>query len=89
MNYSIVVTNDAIKVPGVEARDLNVEAREAEFEDATELDVRASKGATIVSYAEKEKGLPYVWGGGGCKGPSKGGFDCSGMKIRYSVGFEY
>ncbi|KAL9608087.1 MAG: hypothetical protein Q9167_007061 [Letrouitia subvulpina] len=35
-------------------------------------------GADIVSAALKEKGLPYVWGGGGCKGPSKGGFDCSG-----------
>jgi hypothetical protein len=67
----------------------DLEAREAELEDAPELEARASEGATIVSYAEKEKGLPYVWGGGGCKGPSKGGFDCSGKKIRHLVGFDY
>lgn len=36
-------------------------------------------GAAIVSAAVKEEGLPYVWGGGGCSGPSKGGFDCSGL----------
>ena len=35
-------------------------------------------GSGIVSAAVKEEGLPYVWGGGGCAGPSKGGFDCSG-----------
>jgi cell wall-associated NlpC family hydrolase len=45
--------------------------------EARELDKRSGSG--IVAAAEKEKGLPYVWGGGGCKGPSKGGFDCSGM----------
>ena len=35
-------------------------------------------GAGIVSAATKKEGLPYVWAGGGCDGPSKGGFDCSG-----------
>jgi len=41
-------------------------------------------GASIVDAAEKEKGLPYVWGGGGCKGPSSGGFDCSGL-TQYAI----
>ncbi len=35
-------------------------------------------GSAVVSAAVKEEGLPYVWGGGGCAGPSQGGFDCSG-----------
>jgi len=35
-------------------------------------------GSAVVSAAVKEEGLPYVWGGGGCAGPSGGGFDCSG-----------
>ncbi|KAI2707294.1 hypothetical protein CBS147332_6948 [Penicillium roqueforti] len=41
-------------------------------------------GKAIIAAAEKEKGLPYVWGGGGCKGPSGGGFDCSGL-TQYAV----
>jgi cell wall-associated NlpC family hydrolase len=41
-------------------------------------------GKAIIAAAEKEKGLPYVWGGGGCKGPSKGGFDCSGL-TQYAI----
>ncbi|GFF26281.1 probable endopeptidase p60 [Aspergillus udagawae] len=39
----------------------------------------SGSGKAIVDAAEKEKGLPYVWGGGGCNGPSGGGFDCSGL----------
>lgn len=35
-------------------------------------------GPGIVSAAESQKGINYVYGGGGCKGPSKGGYDCSG-----------
>jgi hypothetical protein len=41
-------------------------------------------GTGIVNAAEKEKGIPYVWGGGGCNGPSDGGFDCSGL-TQYAV----
>lgn len=41
-------------------------------------------GSSIVDAAENEKGLPYVWGGGGCDGPSGGGFDCSGL-TQYSI----
>lgn len=36
-------------------------------------------GSSIVKAAEKEKGLPYVWGGGNYNGPTGGGFDCSGL----------
>ncbi|KAL8912553.1 MAG: hypothetical protein Q9172_007487 [Xanthocarpia lactea] len=41
-------------------------------------------GSGIVSAALKQKGLPYVWGGGGCSGPSQGGFDCSGL-TQYAI----
>jgi hypothetical protein len=44
----------------------------------------SGSGADIVNAAEKEKGIPYVWGGGGCNGPSDGGFDCSGL-TQYAV----
>ncbi|KAL9130752.1 MAG: hypothetical protein Q9217_001148 [Psora testacea] len=41
-------------------------------------------GQPIVDAAKKKEGIPYVWGGGGCDGPSKGGFDCSGL-TQYAV----
>jgi cell wall-associated NlpC family hydrolase len=33
----------------------------------------------IVAAAQKELGVKYVWGGGNTKGPTGGGFDCSGL----------
>ncbi|WP_218960737.1 NlpC/P60 family protein [Rhodococcus opacus] len=36
-------------------------------------------GVRIVQAAVRYLGLPYVWGGGSVKGPSSGGFDCSGL----------
>ncbi|KAA8641764.1 C40 family peptidase [Aspergillus tanneri] len=52
---------------------------------ARDATVEAAKsGQGIIKAAEKEKGLPYVWGGGGCNGPSKGGFDCSGL-TQYAI----
>ena len=36
-------------------------------------------GGRIVQAAVRYLGLPYVWGGGSVKGPSSGGFDCSGL----------
>ncbi|KAL8828916.1 MAG: hypothetical protein Q9170_006394 [Blastenia crenularia] len=44
----------------------------------------SGSGSGIVSAAVKEEGLPYVWGGGGCSGSSKGGFDCSGL-TQYAI----
>ncbi|MDI2125835.1 NlpC/P60 family protein [Yinghuangia seranimata] len=47
-------------------------------------------GATVVSVALQQRGLPYSWGGGDVDGPSEGfgptgagilGFDCSGLVI--------
>ncbi|KAL4893614.1 hypothetical protein BDV59DRAFT_201784 [Aspergillus ambiguus] len=43
-----------------------------------------TSGASIVSAAQDELGIPYVWGGGGCDGPSSGGFDCSGL-TQYAI----
>ncbi|PGH08652.1 hypothetical protein AJ79_05934 [Helicocarpus griseus UAMH5409] len=41
-------------------------------------------GQKVLDYAMKEKGTKYVWGGGSCKGPTKGGYDCSGL-VGYAV----
>ncbi|WP_103529198.1 bifunctional lytic transglycosylase/C40 family peptidase [Streptomyces sp. SM12] len=40
--------------------------------------------AAVVEAARSQIGLPYVWGGGGSRGPSGGGFDCSGL-TQYAV----
>lgn len=36
-------------------------------------------GALVLAEAERELGVPYVWGGGNWTGPAHGGFDCSGL----------
>jgi cell wall-associated NlpC family hydrolase len=47
-------------------------------------------GAAVVTFALRQKGLPYSWGGGDERGPSEGfgpkgsginGFDCSGLVL--------
>ncbi|OAQ64734.1 nlp/p60 [Pochonia chlamydosporia 170] len=53
----------------------------SEPEDAA-LEKRTGPG--IVAAAKKQLGKPYVWGGGNKNGPTKGGFDCSGL-TQYSV----
>lgn len=37
------------------------------------------KGGSVVGVARQAIGTPYVWGGGNSKGPTNGGFDCSGL----------
>ncbi|KAK5999160.1 putative endopeptidase p60 [Cladobotryum mycophilum] len=49
-----------------------------------EFSLEKRTGPGIVAAAESQKGKPYVWGGGGCSGPTKGGFDCSGL-TQYAV----
>lgn len=44
----------------------------------------AGRGANAVAAARRYLGTPYVWGGGGAYGPTKGGFDCSGL-TQYAV----
>ncbi|KAJ5887627.1 hypothetical protein N7495_007668 [Penicillium taxi] len=44
----------------------------------------SGSGSAIVEAADKEKGIPYAKGGGGCNGPSRGGFDSSGL-TQYSI----
>ncbi|KAF2752095.1 hypothetical protein M011DRAFT_454933 [Sporormia fimetaria CBS 119925] len=36
-------------------------------------------GQKILAKSKEAEGLPYRWGGGNCKGPTGGGFDCSGL----------
>ncbi|MFI6041951.1 C40 family peptidase [Nocardia sp. NPDC051321] len=38
-------------------------------------------GRSVIEYAERWKGTPYVWGGGDTSGPTGGGFDCSGLTL--------
>jgi cell wall-associated NlpC family hydrolase len=46
---------------------------------AMHLQAGNSRGAAAVAAARRALGLPYVWGGGTHLGPTKGGFDCSGL----------
>lgn len=39
----------------------------------------AAGTSRVIDVAMRYIGLPYVWGGGNIKGPSMGGFDCSGL----------
>ncbi|TXJ83294.1 hypothetical protein E2C11_07410 [Streptomyces lavendulae] len=41
-------------------------------------------GQSVVTAAQKQLDLPYVWGGGDVNGPTSGGFDCSGL-VLYAV----
>jgi cell wall-associated NlpC family hydrolase len=44
--------------------------------------VGGNLGQKILAQAEQAKGIPYVWGGGSCSGPTgspRRGFDCSGL----------
>ncbi|KAJ4286069.1 hypothetical protein N0V90_013416 [Kalmusia sp. IMI 367209] len=36
-------------------------------------------GQKILKKAQEQKGVPYHWAGGNCKGKTGGGFDCSGL----------
>ncbi|KAM7208376.1 hypothetical protein V8F20_001354 [Naviculisporaceae sp. PSN 640] len=42
---------------------------------------KLTRGDLIVKAAEKWLGKKYVFGGGDCSGPTKGGFDCSGLVL--------
>ncbi|KAK3312734.1 putative NlpC/P60-like cell-wall peptidase, partial [Apodospora peruviana] len=45
---------------------------------------KLTRGQLIVKAGEKWLGKKYVFGGGDCSGPTKGGFDCSGL-LKYAV----
>ncbi|MEV0766263.1 C40 family peptidase [Nocardia sp. NPDC050435] len=38
-------------------------------------------GQAVIDAAQRWIGTPYVWGGGDQTGPTKGGFDCSGLTL--------
>ncbi|MFB8211118.1 NlpC/P60 family protein [Streptomyces sp. NPDC056010] len=39
------------------------------------------RAGAVVNAARSELGTPYVWGGGSTTGPTKGGYDCSGLML--------
>ncbi|GIH89889.1 NlpC/P60 family protein [Planobispora siamensis] len=44
-------------------------------------DRRPSPGQIAAAAALRQIGTPYVWGGGSRSGPTRGGFDCSGLAL--------
>ncbi|KAJ9649228.1 hypothetical protein H2199_000002 [Coniosporium tulheliwenetii] len=55
----------------------NVEVKRA----AAAVPKKKTKCQLIYYYAAKWLGWPYIWGGGSYSGPTKGGFDCSGLTM--------
>ena len=47
--------------------------------DSLQAAAGGTAGAAAARIAHDALGTPYVWGGGGPLGPTKGGFDCSGL----------
>ncbi|WP_339124276.1 C40 family peptidase [Pseudonocardia sp. D17] len=39
------------------------------------------KAQVVIDRALSQQGVPYVWAGGDANGPTKGGFDCSGLIV--------
>jgi hypothetical protein len=39
------------------------------------------KAGAVIQAALSQQGTPYVWGGGDIHGPTKGGYDCSGLMV--------
>jgi cell wall-associated NlpC family hydrolase len=47
--------------------------------DSLQAAAASGAGTAAARIAHDALGTPYVWGGGGPLGPTKGGFDCSGL----------
>ena len=62
-------------------RDACTVARDPGEQAPTNLGPGTAAGVAAARAAEKELGLPYVWGGGTINGPTGGGFDCSGLVL--------
>lgn len=43
--------------------------------------LRRTPGAIAAKAALRRLGTPYIWGGGSPSGPTRGGFDCSGLAL--------
>ncbi|UHJ58721.1 NlpC/P60 family protein (plasmid) [Mycolicibacterium fortuitum] len=63
---------------------LKVSVAQQKVQEANPAIHSSEAGVRAVRAAQSQIGQPYVWGGGALDGPSKGGFDCSGL-TRYAV----
>ncbi|KPM11788.1 hypothetical protein QR98_0103630 [Sarcoptes scabiei] len=67
--------------PGKQAWEIAADT-ERPREDLRGMYRRATEFARkAIEAARRQKGLPYVWGGGDQNGPTGGGFDCSGLTL--------
>lgn len=55
--------------------------KNSDTSDQEDVQKGKASGKDVVAAAVAKEGITYVYGGGGCKGPSGGGFDCSGLWI--------
>jgi cell wall-associated NlpC family hydrolase len=48
---------------------------------AVGIPAATGRAGAVVRKALGARGIPYVWGGGNTTGPTKGGYDCSGLMV--------
>ncbi|MFD4482799.1 C40 family peptidase [Streptomyces sp. NPDC058471] len=48
---------------------------------STDNSAAGGRAGDVIQAALAQQGRPYVWGGGSTSGPTKGGFDCSGLLV--------
>ncbi len=72
--------DDNVSDDGVVPEEESKREAAAAAADGGELERRApqSRGHQVYAAAARWIGTRYVWAGGNCNGPTKGGFDCSG-----------
>ncbi|KAF7923712.1 uncharacterized protein EAE98_007530 [Botrytis deweyae] len=58
--------------------------KKSDTSDKKDAEKGSASGKDVVQAAVAKEGVKYVFGGGGCKGESNGGFDCSGL-TQYAI----
>ena len=87
VSYNASKGGDGKKAPGKEeekgkGKEKGKEKEKGKGEKDGKKKKNPSAGKAILAATKPKKGkVPYVFGGGSCKGPTKGGFDCSGFLL--------